>query len=207
MPKIGHERMGLIRVVRAAILISGMTACSVFQFRQPPKNEPVENLHSAGIHLLDVPFFADNTDQCGPSVLASILTFWGPPVNPDELKKEIYLAPLKGSLSIDLILAAQKRGFNTHFFKGSIPSLKSELDKGHPLVAFVNRGYKFLPVGHYVVILGYDDIREGLIAHSGLKKNQFISYKRFSKEWGKTENSTLLILPFLAEKGSPYVKS
>ena len=154
--------------------------------------------------LLQVPFFPDHADQCGPSVVASVLTFWGTPVTPTEIKQEIYTAHLKGSLSIDMMLAAQRRGFKAHLYSGSPEDLKSELGKGHPVIAFLNRGFTFLPVGHYVVINGFDDARQGLIIHSGMYKNKFISYKRFSSFWDKTQHSTLLILPSAIDKDSPH---
>ena len=145
--------------------------------------------------VLQVPFFPDHTDQCGPSVVASVLSFWGTRVTPVELKQEIYTAHLKGSLSVDLLLAAQNHGFKAHLYSGSAEDLKAELAKGHPVIAFLNRGFDFLPVGHYVVINGYDDARQGFIVHSGMNQNKFISYKRFSGFWDKTQRSTLLILP------------
>lgn len=157
--------------------------------------------------VLQVPFFPDHTDQCGPSVTASVLTFWGNPVTPADLKQEIYIAHLKGSLSIDLMLAAQKHGFKAHFYSGSLEDVKSELGKGHPVIAFLNRGYDFLPIGHYVVINGYDDARQALVIHSGMKKNRLISYKRFSGFWDKTQRSTLLILPPEQDKESSHAGS
>jgi hypothetical protein len=54
------------------------------------------------------------------------------------------------------------------------------------------------------VINGYDDARQGLIIHSGMKKNKFISYKRFSGYWDKTQRSTLLILPPGYDQESPH---
>jgi ABC-type bacteriocin/lantibiotic exporter with double-glycine peptidase domain len=154
--------------------------------------------------LLQVPFFADHSDQCGPSVVASVLSFWGTPSTPSELKHEVYVDHLKGSLSIDLLLAAQKRGFKAHLYAGSLEDVKSELDKGHPVIAFLNRGFDFLPIGHYVVINGYDETRHGLYIHSGMKKNAFITYRRFAGFWNKTERSTLLILPPADDKNSPH---
>src|ERR1035437_3930060 len=67
--------------------------------------------------VLQVPFFADHTDQCGPSVVASVLSFWGTPMTPSELKQEIYVTHLKGSLAIDLMLAAQNHGFKAHLYR------------------------------------------------------------------------------------------
>jgi ABC-type bacteriocin/lantibiotic exporter with double-glycine peptidase domain len=154
--------------------------------------------------FLQVPFFPDHTDQCGPSVVASVLSFWGTSVTPAELRQEVYIDHLKGSLSIDLLLAAQKRGYKAHIYSGSMQDLKSEIGEGHPVIAFLNRGFTLLPVGHYVVITGYDDVRQGLMIHSGMNKNKFISYKRFSGFWDKTQNSTLLILPPVKDNESDH---
>ena len=100
------------------------------------------------------------------------------------------MAQLKGSLSIDLLLAAQNRGFKAHLYNGSIEDLKSELRKGHPLVAFINRGFDFFPIGHYVVISGYDEARRGLYIHSGTTENRFVSYRSFLRNWDQTQRST-----------------
>jgi len=157
--------------------------------------------------VLQVPFFPDHTDQCGPSAVASVLTFWGTPVTPSELKQEIYTTHLKGSLAVDLLLAAEKHGYKAHLYRGSMEDVKSEIEKSHPLIAYLNRGYDFLPMGHYVVITGYDDARQGLIIHSGMKKNKFISYKRFSGFWDKAQHSTLLILPPAHDTDSAHAGS
>jgi ABC-type bacteriocin/lantibiotic exporter with double-glycine peptidase domain len=145
--------------------------------------------------LLKVPFFPDNTDQCGPSALASVLEYWGKPVAPARLKQEIYRANLKGSLTVDLMLAAESRGLSAEMANGSLLRVKKELDAGHPLIAFINVGNGLYPIGHYLVITGYDDRRQCIIAHSGLKRDQRISYRKFDRQWEKTERWALLILP------------
>lgn len=147
---------------------------------------------------LDVPFFADNTDQCGPSALASVLGFWGLPAEPAVLREEIYRAGLKGSLTIDLLLSARSRGFSATLPDGSLALVKEELDAGHPLIAFLNVGFKLYPIGHYLVITGYDDAKQHLIVHSGMKRGQLISYKKFEKQWEKTKRWTLVIVPPMA---------
>jgi len=149
--------------------------------------------------LLNVPFFPDDTDQCGPSALASVLGYWGKPAEPAVLRQEIYQAQLKGSLTVDLLLAVENRGFSAEMVNGSLDRLRSELDAGHPLIAFVNVGYRFYPVGHYLVITGYDDRRQSVCAHSGMKRDQWISYWKFDKQWEKTARWAFLILPSHAQ--------
>jgi ABC-type bacteriocin/lantibiotic exporter with double-glycine peptidase domain len=145
--------------------------------------------------LLKVPFFPDDTDQCGPSALASVLGYWGKPAEPARLRQEIYQAHLKGSLTVDLLLAAESRGLSAEMADGSLARVKRELDAGHPLIAFINVGYRFYPIGHYLVITGYDDRRQCIFAHSGMKRDQPISYRKFDKQWERTERWALLILP------------
>lgn len=153
----------------------------------------------ASKHLV-VPFFADDTDQCGPSVLASVLSFWGRPATPAELKKEAYLAELKGTLPMDLLLAAKGRGMQARLYDGGLEDVRAQIDQGRPVIAFINRGPRFLPLGHYVVVNGYDDERGGFIVHSGLKENLFVPRRAFMKDWDKTRRTTLLILPPAGDK-------
>ncbi len=145
--------------------------------------------------LLKVPFFPDDTDQCGPSALASVLGYWGKPVEPEQLRQDVYQSRLHGSLTVDLLLAAESHGLSAEMLDGSLDKLKNELDAGHPLIAFINTGYSFYPVGHYLVITGYDDSKQCVFAHSGTKRNQQISYGKLDKQWEKTNRWALLILP------------
>ncbi len=154
------------------------------------------NLSEAKAHrLASVPFFPDDTDQCGPATLASVLTYWGVASDPVTLKGQIYSSRLRGTLPIDLLLAAQAHGLRAESYKGSLDNVRSELGAGHPLVAFLNLGFEFFPQGHYVVITGYDDQRQGVYVHSGLERDEFLSYERFLQSWEKTGRWTLRILP------------
>lgn len=145
--------------------------------------------------LIAVPFFPDDTDQCGPATLASVLTFWGVPTEPQGLRQEIYLPKLRGTLPIDLAHAVRVRGLYAKSYSGTLENLKAEIAAGHPIVAFLNLGWRILPQGHYVVITGFDDRRQGFYAHSGLERNAFMSYENFLEDWEKTGRWTLLVLP------------
>ncbi|OGR65874.1 MAG: hypothetical protein A2X31_00810 [Elusimicrobia bacterium GWB2_63_22] len=173
--------------VLAACLLSG---CSPLRVSLEPE-KPTGDREVA----LNVPFFPDNTDQCGPSALASVLGYWGKPAEPELLRQEIYQARLKGSLALDLLLAAGSRGLSAELVNGSLAKIREELDSGRPLIAFVNAGYSFYPAGHYLVITGYDDRRQRLTVHSGMKRNQRLPYGKFERQWRKTERWALLIQP------------
>jgi ABC-type bacteriocin/lantibiotic exporter with double-glycine peptidase domain len=146
-------------------------------------------------HHIPVPFFPDDKDQCGPATLASILTFWGVPTDPQDLRKEVYTPRLGGTLPIDLLLAVQTRGLDATIYAGGLDDLKTELAAGHPLVAFLNLGSALFPQGHYVVVTGYDDRRRGVYVHSGLARDVFVPYGQFIRSWEKTGRWTLLVVP------------
>jgi ABC-type bacteriocin/lantibiotic exporter with double-glycine peptidase domain len=144
---------------------------------------------------LEVPFFPDDTDQCGPSSLASVLQFWGKASTPSELKNEIYREKLRGALTVDMLLAAQSRGLSAEMENGTLALVKSELEAGRPVIAFLNLGFRAYPIGHYLVITGYDDARGSLIVHSGKKRDHLVSFAKFEKLWEKTNRWSLLIRP------------
>jgi len=146
-------------------------------------------------HLQSVPYFPDETDQCGPATLASVLTSWGTPIEPNSLKREVYLTKVKGSFPLDLLLAAERHGFHAETYKGDLENVKAEIETGHPLIAFLNLGTAVFPRGHYVVITGYDDGKQGLYVHSGLTPDAFLKYDQFLQGWEKTGRWTLKILP------------
>lgn len=190
-----HPPDNAARNARAAVMLAALTACLLAGCAAPRVSRaPLDSRQSRRV-LLNVPFFPDNTDQCGPSVLASVLWYWGKQAEPALLRRETYQAHLKGSLTVDLLLAAESRGLSAEILNASLPRVKSELDAGHPLIAFINTGYSFYPVGHYLVITGYDDSGQHIFAHSGMKRDMEISYKKFDRQWEATKRWTLLILP------------
>ena len=149
----------------------------------------------AGYYVLDVPFFSDDTDQCGPAALASVLTFWGVPTDPTQVRNDVYTARLRGSLPIDLIVSAQAHGLTADAYQGSLENVESELSAGRPLIAFLDLGFFVFKQGHYVVVTGYDTRREGLYVHSGTRRNLFVPYTEFLNKWDKAGRWTLRLLP------------
>lgn len=143
--------------------------------------------------LLGVPFFPDKTDQCGPSALASVLAFWGKAAEPKELRREIYLDKLGGALPLDLALAARRRGLAAEMTNGTVDALKDDLDGGRPVIAFVNLGWSFLPIGHFLVVTGYDEEKGGFYAHSGTRKDAFVPYGRFRRQWERAGRWALVV--------------
>lgn len=149
----------------------------------------------AGAYIKGVPFYPQEEYMCGPSALASVVGYWGEKTGMKAVAKEVYEEKLKGTLPLDLFLYAKDKGFDAVYYKGSLTDLKDKLDKGFPLILFLNLGYEFYPVGHYIVAVGYSERAKALVAHSGVKSEEVFTYDSLLESWGKTGFSTLLVRP------------
>lgn len=145
-------------------------------------------------HIIEnVPFYSQETYQCGPVSLASVLNYWGINITPQDIAKEIYSEAARGTLNIDMVLYAQRKGLNAIQYKGSIEDLKKNVESGYPVIILVDYGFSLYNANHFMVVVGYNE--HGLTVNSGKDKGKFISAEDFLKAWEKTNYWTLLIKP------------
>lgn len=142
-----------------------------------------------------VPFFPQNEYKCGPAAMASVLSFWGALTTIEDASVAVYQEKIKGSLPIDLFLYAKEKGFEADYYKGSMADLKKNIDAGVPLILFLNLGFTIYPIGHYVVVTGYDDTRRLVTAHSDMTMNEDFDYDALTDAWKKNDFATLRIKP------------
>lgn len=148
-----------------------------------------------GSRLLDVPFFPDTTYLCGPASLAAVMNYWQVPVGIDQIAREVSLPGVRGAFPFDLARFPREHGLSSTSYFGGVEDLKSQIRKGHPLIAYLNLGNSLFPVGHFLVVIGYTEDGKWLIAHSGGEKEKPIPAERFLAAWKKMDYWTLLILP------------
>jgi ABC-type bacteriocin/lantibiotic exporter with double-glycine peptidase domain len=139
----------------------------------------------------DVPFYPQEEYQCGPASLASVLGYWGAGADQDDIAREIFSRSARGTLTIDMILYAKRKGFHAEQFKGSMEKLRGSLDAGYPLIVLVDYGVSVIQINHFMVVTGYTN--DGVIVHSGKTPNKFLHEKDFLSSWKKTGYWTLLI--------------
>lgn len=153
---------------------------------------PVDS--SEEIILESVPFFSQETYQCGPASLAMVLAWDGLKITPNDLTVTVYTAKLHGSLQPSLISAARQYGRVAYPIKG-LQELFEELNAGHPVIILQNLGLKWYPKWHYAVVIGYENSGKKIILHTGIKKAERISKRLFQKTWSRSNYWGLLILP------------
>lgn len=143
--------------------------------------------------LQHVPFFPQEEFQCGPASLAAILNFWGIPITPEEIAKEVFSPTARGTLTLDMMEYPKRKGLTAITYKGSMEDLKTKIHSGYPLIVLVDLGFFIYQQNHFMVVLGYEE--NGVIAHSGKEPFKRIPLKRFMKTWSKTDFWTLWIHP------------
>jgi len=178
--------------------LSGLTLLAFFTVmgcasRASQAINEAKAVFSSFVYVEGVSFYPQTEYQCGPASLAAVLNYWGKSVSPEEIAEAIYLPRLKGSLNLDLWRYAADQGLDARIHQGSLQELEVELLQNRPVIAFLNLGYRFYPVGHFLVVVGLDPQREAVIVHSGKEKNKRMSYKKFLTAWEKTQYWSLLI--------------
>ena len=101
-------------------------------------------------------------DRCGPGSLSVVLNALGDAVSEAELAATLPPAPGGGTLSLDLLLAARRRGFSASLGAGSDDAVRREIQQGRPVILMLrllNAPGRSGDVYHYVVVDGHDPRR------------------------------------------------
>ena len=153
----------------------------------------VHGIHdpSANTIIKDVPSYSQESYQCGPASLAMVMNYLKVMVKPEEIADDIYSKSAHGTLNLDMVLYAQRKGLSALQYKGNLSDIHKNIGDGNPLIVLVDYGYSFYEANHFMVIVGYNE--DGIIVNSGKRKDHFIPEKEFLKAWKKTNYWTLLI--------------
>jgi len=149
---------------------------------------------SEEIFLAEVPFFQQETYQCGPSSLAMVLAWTGLELTPNDLTVDVYTPVLHGSLQPSLISAARLYGRIAYPIKG-LKELFAEINDNHPVIVLQNLGLKWYPKWHYAVVIGYENSGKTIILHSGMNPAERLSIQTFQNTWSRSDYWGLLVLP------------
>lgn len=163
--------------------------CAVFLFLCACASSPPV-LPDGSKMLSDVPFFPQDDYQCGPAALATVMNYWyirqggAERIGIDEITKAIYSPGARGVLPSDLENYPKKKGFSAQQFGGSVSDIRDHIDRGVPLILFVEYGLSFYQLNHFLVVTGYT--RDGIIVNSGRRQSETITNSDLEKVWKKT---------------------
>lgn len=140
-----------------------------------------------------VPFIRQGHGTCGPAALASVMAYYGVPVDLETITRATYTPEMKGAIFPDLENFARARGFQTELKQGDLAAIKDAIERGRPVIVLVDVGLWVVSRPHYLVVTAYDD--DGFTAHSGYRADEHFSFQRFERLWKRKGSTYLIIRP------------
>lgn len=177
----------------AFLLLGILCACTTpgqtLDLRQNPPDIPPSR------ELVNIPFYPQTENHCGPAALATILQHYNIDAEPDELADRVYTPGLAGSLQIEMVAATRTYKLLPVQHDGRIESLLREIDAGNPVLVFQNLGLDSFPYWHYAVVVGYDLNKQTLALRSGTEKRLVRPFDNFERTWQRGGYWGLVIVP------------
>jgi tetratricopeptide (TPR) repeat protein len=147
------------------------------------------------VELSEVPFYPQETHQCGPASLAMVLNSAGDNVTPQELISQVYLPGREGSLQVEMLAATRRNGMFAYELAPKLDDVLAEVASGTPVVVLQNLALSWYPIWHYAVVVGYDLPRGEIILRSGLERRQELPLTTFEHTWERAGYWAMLALP------------
>ena len=136
------------------------------------------------VQLDKVPFFAQEQYQCGPAALAMSLGAAGVNASPAALAAQVYLPGREGSLQVEMLAAARRRGLLAYLLAPELEDVLAEVAAGNAVIVLQNLGlFAFRPNWHYAVVTGYDLTKGEIFLHSGSNARRVMSLRLFERLW------------------------
>lgn len=185
--------MLLIRLVPLFFGLLALSACSLSsQVARLTDASPAR--FPSSVMLDEVPFFPQETYQCGPAALATALRYSQVDASVDELVTSVYIPARNGALQLEMLAATRSKGRIPYLIEPGLEALLTEISAGRPVLVFQNLGLAWFPQWHYAVVVGYDLADRTVTLRSGTIKDYRISLSLFEKTWHRTGNWGFVVL-------------
>jgi TolA-binding protein len=172
-----------------ALLLS-LTSCITITPR-------TQHTSSAATVISNVPLQHWGIESCGAGSLSTVLQHYG-----DTTTMNAWDATLPktrgGVLTIDMLIAARKAGFDAQLITGTPASVSDELRQGRPVILMLQvvdspgHQYDFF---HYIVADGIDPDRGLARMQFGDGKGRWTTFERLEKAWSGGGHAAILIHP------------
>lgn len=172
-----HHRLCFFTIA-LALALGGCSTGGTYQ-----KWQPHLQAQQAVAELKAVPFYPQETYQCGPAALATVISAAGVAIEPHELTAQLFIKGRKGSLQIEMLAATRRQGLVPYPNSGGLAHLLQQLRNGVPVVVLQNLAFSWAPTWHYAVVVGYDAARDEFLLRSGEERLRRTHSREFARTW------------------------
>jgi tetratricopeptide (TPR) repeat protein len=124
-----------------------------------------------------------------------VLQSHGVDISPEKLSRQVYIPERKGSLQIEMTVAARRHQMLPYELEPQLLDLFAEIDAGNPVLILQNLGFEWYPQWHYAVVIGYDIQRQEIILRSGTSRRWITTFEVFERTWQRADFWALVIVP------------
>lgn len=150
---------------------------------------------------IKVPFVSPRSNLCASTSIEMLSSYWQsktsyvPRLSQHELDGRTLIPKKGGTLQVELVSTARANGLLVYPLSPTFDALFSELEKQHPVIVLVNRGYSWYPLWHYAPITGYDVKNKTILMHFSDKPNEVLPVETFAALWERSGNWGVVLLP------------
>ena len=145
----------------------------------------------------NVPLQTWGIESCGAGSLSSVLQHYGDPTTMQEWDRTLPKTH-GGVLSIDLVIAARQKGFDSRLITGNHDTVERELLDGRPTILMLQvvqaPGSK-LDFFHYVVADGIDTEAQLVRVQFGDGKARWVKFDRLDNAWTGGGHAQIIVTP------------
>ena len=145
-------------------------------------------------------------NYCGPACLSMVLNFWDEArsFTQQKISDEIFDPASQATFNSEMVLYPRTRGFESYSFQGNLRILKDAVEKDVPVIV-LTKAIKQLAVGHYRVVIGFDEEDDLIIFHDPLLgERNAMKARNFMKVWelGEGRNESRWMMAVIPDPGS-----
>lgn len=190
--RIGHDKPALWTgtVLALAFVLSGCVSL--------PQSDALKTAAPASLPrqvALEVPFFGERDNYCGPSSLAMVLGHAGVEAAVPDLAEQVFLPGREGSVQVEMLAAPRAYALVGIELAPRLEDVLRELAAGTPVLMLVNLGFKAAPAWHYWVATGYDLDAGELRVHSAPHRDQRLRFDRVEYLWRGSGHWSMVAVP------------
>jgi hypothetical protein len=145
----------------------------------------------------NVPMQKWGIESCGAGSLSTVLQHYGD-TTPMKTWDDTLPKMRGGVLSIDMLLAARKRGFDAQLVTGTPDAVASEVAAGRPVILMlrvIDSVGTHLDFFHYVVVDGIDRDKGLIRTQWGDQQGRWTTFAKLEKPWAGGGHAAILIHP------------